>query len=207
MAASESELLQRASSSDTDALSELLSLHGPAVRNRIAGDMPKRWQALLTVDDVMQETYTDAFLDIAGFVPRGDGSFTAWLVTLAKNNLRNAIAALEAEKRGGQRRRIDLAGSDESFVALYELLGASQTTPSRHAARSEARSVLEHTLARLPEDHRKVVRLYDLEERPIEDVAAALDRRPGAVYMLRARAHRALRDLLGSTSKFFTDSP
>jgi RNA polymerase sigma factor (sigma-70 family) len=80
------------------------------------------------------------------------------------------------------------------------------TTPSRQAARREAVEILERTLAKLPTDYAKVVRLYDLECRPIAEVARELGRSEGAVYMLRARAHEWLRETMGTESQFFSVS-
>ena len=56
----------------------------------------------------------------------------------------------------------------------------------------------------LPEAYARVIELYDLECRPIEDVAAELQRSQGAVYMLRRRALERLHELLGPTGNFFT---
>ena len=50
-----------------------------------------------------------------------------------------------------------------------------------------------------------MIRLYDLEGRPIAEVAAEMGRSSGAVHMLRARAHDRLRELLGPESAFFTN--
>jgi DNA-directed RNA polymerase specialized sigma24 family protein len=41
----------------------------------------------------------------------------------------------------------------------------------------------------------------------VEEVAKGLGRSKGAVHMLRARAYDRLKELLGSTSLFFSDSP
>ena len=179
---SQAELLAKASAGDQKAAGELFSRHGPSVRERLAYEIPKRFCSVLTADDVMQETYIDALLGIGGFVPRGDGSFESWLTTIAKNNLRNAIEALDAEKRGGDRKRIVPVNPDESVAALYELLGATSNTPSRQAATVEAKSIMQRAIEQLPEDHQKVVRMYDLERCPIEEVSAALGRRSGAVF-------------------------
>ncbi len=65
-------------------------------------------------------------------------------------------------------------------------------------------------LAKLPPDYATVIRLYDLQGKPIAEVAADLGRSEGAVYMLRARTHDRLRELLPGESKFFSavgDSP
>ena len=63
---------------------------------------------------------------------------------------------------------------------------------------------LSDALTGLPPDYAAVIRLYDLEGRPIEDVARELRRTPGAVHMLRVRAHDHLRERLGAESHFFT---
>ena len=131
-------------------------------------------------------------------------AFESWLATIAKHNLLNAIQMLEAEKRGGKRRRIE-ADRDDSYVALYELLGCTTTTPSRAAARREAHDALRGAIEKLPDDHRQVVQMYDLEGRPVQEVAAAMNRSPGAVFMIRARAHRTLGRLMGTASKYLTD--
>lgn len=63
---------------------------------------------------------------------------------------------------------------------------------------------LERMLSRLPADYERVIRMYDLEGRGIEEVASELGRSSGAIYMLRARAHERLAGLLGSESRFFS---
>ena len=159
----------------------------------------------MSADDVLQEAYTDAFLNITDFEPRGVDSFAAWLTTIARHNLRHATEALEAEKRGGARRQIERGSDDESYLYLYELLDGTTTTPSRAAALAEAREALDLAIAQLPTDYRRVVRMYDLEGRSTEKVSSEMERSQGAVFMLRARSHRALRRLLGTPLKYFSD--
>ncbi len=117
----------------------------------------------------------------------------------------NTLKALEADKRGGNAHAARHQSRDESTVAFCALLSGSDTTPSYAAARREAAATIESAMDRLPEHYRAVVRMYDLEGRPLNDVAKALKRRPGAVLMLRARAHHVLKQLLGKTSDFFSD--
>ncbi len=204
MGSSDDNLLNQAVGGSRTALGKLLEEHTPVVRGRLAGHIPQRWQAVLSPEDVLQQTYTDAFLHIDRFVPRADGSFAAWLCTIADHNLANALEMLEAEKRGGGRRPIESRAREDSMAALYELIAATQSTPSRHAARDEARKALERAIQELPDDYRQVVQMFDLEGRTAREVAQALGRSPGAVYMIRTRAHRWLGELLGSVSKFLT---
>lgn len=199
-----SELLSKAIGGDEQALSQLLEEHGPAVRRRLVGAIPKRWQSLLSEDDVLQQTYVDAFRDIGRFVGDEGRAFEAWLHTLAKRNMLDGIKMLEADKRGGDRRRIEPGSREESMVALYEVLGGAITTPSRKVARREAGDALKKALDSLPTAYRQVIEMYDLEGRPIEEVAAELKRSSGATYMLRSRAHRLLCEVMGTESKYLS---
>ncbi len=199
----QSDLTERAVAGDGEALARLLEATAPLVRQSLEGKIPPRWRAVLTVDDVMQETYIDAFLDIGRFEPRGDGAFRAWLTTLARRNLLDAIRMFEADKRGRGRRRVT-PKTDQPLTALYDQIQMVTTTPSRLAAQAEAGDRLEKAVAQLPETYRTVVRLYDLEGQPVETVAATLDRSPGAVFMLRARAHRQIGEILGRPSQFLS---
>lgn len=203
---SDNELLTRAAEGDADALSALLERHGPNVRRRIARSIPARWRSLLSDDDVMQQTYADAFRTIDRFTSQGEGSLERWLARLAKCNLQDAIKGLEAEKRGGQRRRVGAPDLDRSYADLLEQLPGSWTTPSRSAAKNEARVALDEAIGGLSETYRNVIRLYDLEGRAIEEVAEVMGRSQGAVYMLRARAHDRLRQTLGAASQFLDSS-
>ena len=89
-------------------------------------------------------------------------------------------------------------------MALYELIGATHTTPSRRAARREACTALERAIEQLPDAYQKVVRMYDLEGRPIDEVVQALGKSEGALYMIRARAHRQLCEIIGAASKYLS---
>ncbi|USN98304.1 MAG: sigma-70 family RNA polymerase sigma factor [Phycisphaeraceae bacterium] len=204
--ADEAGLVDRATGGDEEALCALLSHFGPIVRERLKSKIGPQWRASLDEDDVMQVTYLEAFLLIGQFKHRGSGSFLAWLSQVAENNLRDALRGLQAAKRPNPKRRVQVSRPNEnSFVALVELLGATNSTPSRAAARDESERMIEDVLSGLPPDYERVVRLYDLEGRSAQEVAEQLGRSTGAIYMLRARAHEKMRGALGSASQFFTD--
>ncbi|MEW6073416.1 MAG: sigma-70 family RNA polymerase sigma factor [Planctomycetota bacterium] len=118
------------------------------------------------------------------------------------SNLRDGWRALERDKRPDPRRRADPAAAE----GLLDALRSEITSPSRAAARGEAAALLEAALAGLPDDYARVVRLYDLEGRTIEETADALGRSRGAVHMLRQRAHDRLRERLGRPERFLTGS-
>lgn len=208
MQVSEESLLARACQGEQAALTELFRRHESAVRAAIGARLSTRWQALLSVDDVLQHTYVEAILAIRKFVSRGGHAFGLWIRKLAEHHVIDAIRALEADKRGGAAHRIESGSPDASLAALLERLTGlpTQTTPSQGAVRRELHDALDRALARLPEHYRRVVQRYDLEGRPIDEVAAELQRSPGAVHLIRVRAHARLRELLDGISTNFSKS-
>lgn len=193
-------LVSKAVEGDADALADLLAFFGPQIEATL--EIGNRWQSNLDAGDVMQVTYIEAFLQIARFDPARSSSFLAWLRTIAANNLRDAIRGLGGANRPPAERRISSPSLDESATSFVQQLGFTSTTPSRTARKSEASRLLLAALERLPPDYREVIRRYDLEESAIGDVATAIGRSPGAVHMLRARAHARLREILGESGDF-----
>lgn len=201
------QLMERAAAGDSAALRELLERYGRRVADDIRARIGRQWQAVIDADDVMQVTYMEAFLQIRHLNAREGAAFVGWLRRIAENNLRDAIKELERKKRPHPARRVQSPPGEESYVALIDLLGASGQSPSRHVAGNEAARILESMLEHLPPDYRTAIRLYDLEELSIEEVAEKMGRSRGAVHMLRARAHDRLRALLGSETDFFSNAP
>lgn len=192
------DILSRACDGDSAALAELLQTHTPMLYAELRSRIPDGLRPLLAVEDVLQETYTDVFLSIRGFIPRGDGAFLGWFRKLAQNNLLEAIRGLDADKRGGGKRPVSFSiGSDAQTDLIGALLpAATQTTPSQHVSRQEARSSLEAALAQLPQHYRLAVQRYDLDGRTIDETAAELNCSPGGVHLIRHRAFKQLRKLL-----------
>jgi RNA polymerase sigma-70 factor (ECF subfamily) len=202
MSDEEDQLIRLATQGDGDALTALLRQYGRQVRQSLAGKIDKRWQSILSEDDLMQETYADAFRCISRFVPEGDDAFVRWLTKLARHNLLDAVKGLQAAKQGGDRIRRQEPATDNSYVALLENIGGSITSPSMAVAREEAKAALHRAIEQLPSSYRDLVRMYDLEGRSAEEVSKHLGCSPGALYMRRARAHARLQELLGSQSRF-----
>jgi len=200
---SERELVSQAIAGHQDALSVLLKKHEPYLRKVLSDRIPQRWQSVLSIEDILQETYIDAFLDVGRLSTKRDEPFRSWLATVAKRNALDAIRMLSAEKRGGRHRRVNVYKGDDSYISLYHMLDRSSGRASRLMAKKEARAKLEDALSILPDQYRQIVVKYDLEGRTSGEIATLLDKSQGAVFMLRARAHRKLKDLLGSSSKFF----
>ncbi len=187
---------------DREALRRLLRRHDGHLRRVLAGGIRPTHRSAFDVDDVLQVTYLEAFLQIGQFSRNRSASFRAWLTKIAENNLRDAVRELGREKRPPRNKQLMLSNVYDSSVALFGVLAGSASTPTKHLAAKDAVSLLEEALRRLPPDYETVVRLNDLEGLPACEVAEAMDRSVGSVYMLKARAHERLAVLLGSRSKF-----
>lgn len=190
-------LVKRAVGGDKDSLGELLEHFGPHVESALK--ISPVWQGLLDAADVMQVTYLEVFVQIGRFDAARPEAFPGWLRRVAENNLRDAIRGLETRKNPSPRRQLDVHTGDAG-LALLDVLTSGVATPSQAVRGQEAGDRLRQAMRRLPPDYARTVQLYDLDGLPVDDVAAALGRSAGAVYMLRSRAHDRLRELLGSPS-------
>lgn len=193
-------LLLRAKEGDAQALAHALHGCAASVRARLSGNIPSRWAAQIGIDDLLQQTYLDAFLSIGRFDGDTAEAFAGWLCAIARRNLQDTARALEADKRGGSRRPISLDASTDRLEPLLDEICAVSLTPSRYAARNEAIVRLRAAVSALPTPHRDVINGYDLEGRTMAEVAATIGRTVGTAYMLRARAMGWLAEMLGGTS-------
>ena len=201
--AAETRLLALALDGDQASLIRLLEAVGPRVRGRIDPKIGRHLRVTVDADDVMQVTYLEAVTRIDSF--QGDlPGFIAWLTRIAENNVIDAGRMAEAAKRPNPKNRVTGGSFEESMVALVEAIGATVTTPSMVAAKNEIGGALERALAKLPEVYARVIRMYDLKGMNAASIGAELGKSEGAVYMLRARAHDRLRDVIGTESQFFT---
>jgi RNA polymerase sigma-70 factor (ECF subfamily) len=134
-------------------------------------------------DDVVQEAFVNAFRSLAGF--RGEASLSTWLhrivVNVALGRLRKAAKtpALEAEELGEGAPTGPMSGG-----SMPPRWGEVESL----AARDETRALTRRMIDRLPENHRTVLILRDIEELSTAESAEALGVSTGVV---KTRLHRA----------------
>lgn len=189
------EILRRALEGDAEALGQLLHRHGPDIARKLR--IAPKWTRALTVEDVMQVSYVEAFLRIRTLREPTEPAFRAWLTRIAENNLLDAVRSLSRAKRPDSGDRLTQGASGESSRTL--LARVAQPDGPGSATQLGVQESLERlmeAIEKLPETYRAVVRAMDLEERSVSDVSEELGRSPGAIHMLRSRAHDRLRDLL-----------
>ncbi|MHC5108319.1 MAG: RNA polymerase sigma factor [Planctomycetota bacterium] len=200
------EKLAESRNGNREALVSLLSTMAPAIRQAVS--IAPQWASVFDVDDVVQVTFMEAYLRLGQFVSDTPQAFESWLKMIAKNNVRAGVRALKCAKRPQPSRRIQQNLNDGSSHAdVLRQIAALTNTPSRKVASSEARGVLEDALQRLPDQYAAAIRLHYFEGVGGEELGDRLNKSRGAAYMVLARAREHLGEIIGSQSKFFTDTP
>lgn len=188
--------VRSAVSGDRNALERLLGHFHPSLKEELSNRIGPRFRGRIEVEDVLQVIYLEAFLGIGGYRPGTVNAFQNWLRKIARNNLNDGIRGLKARIRCEFPEPMKQRNAHDSHTSLLQLIVTSDTTPTEYLSREEIKRLVEAAIDKLPHDYAMVVRLYDLDRQPIETVATSMNRRPGAVYMLRARAHDHLREFL-----------
>ncbi len=186
----ERELVARAQSGDRAAIGELLVMHGPGLYRSV---LLPRLGSEAAAKDALSETYAKVVERIHQFTWQNVG-FYPWLRTVA---LRVALDALRARKR------LLLWEADD---VAREVDAASTVTPTDQALsdrrdREAARQKVDHALAQLNPRYARALRMRILEERPREEVAAALEVTPATFDVLLHRATAALKKALAAAEE------
>jgi len=201
----ETETLTAALAGEREAMGRVLVACSSELRLHLSGRVGVAYQSAVSIDDVIQVTFVEACLRIRDLENRTIEGLGRWLKSIADHNLTDAVRELNAAKRPPRQRQRIAASREESAATFLANLTGSDTTPTQGAHRAEFAMLLDSAMHDLPPDYEKAIRLYDLENKQIHEVAAAFDppRGEGAVHMLRARGRERLRELLGDTKRFF----
>ncbi len=200
------QLLACAVAGDQAALERLLFLYYDHLAAHIGRKLPLDVRSQLGVDDILQDTFVQAFRDIRTLAPQGEQAFRAWLETVADHRLQDALRRARRKKRGGDFQQATDGGAPEGsqWLPLVELLKGDVGTPSQNAAQQEAVAAVQVGVSALPPDQREAIRMHCLDRLSVEETAQAMQRTPGAVRGLVQRAKIALREHLMSSSLWFS---
>lgn len=164
-------LLERAQDGDADALDELFRREWRPIFGLAYAALHDRSDA----QDVTQEAFLRALRHLDQFQQRGV-PFHAYLATIARNLVRDRW-----------RQPVTTA------LPVHQVALMASETLEHTVIAADERASLRDALARLPMDYQTVIRLRILEARATEEVAALMQRSPGAVRVLQHRAIVALR--------------
>jgi RNA polymerase sigma-70 factor (ECF subfamily) len=137
-------------------------------------------------EDALQDAYLAAYRAIGGF--RGEASLATWLSRLVLN------ACTARLRRAARRNNVVPMVPIDDVEALP--MDGHDSRPDHLAARAQLRTLVEHTLDRLPEDFRTVFVLRAVEELSVEETAEVLGIPESTVRTRHFRARGLLREAL-----------
>ena len=141
--------------------------------------------------DLTQETFLQAFRNIAGF--RGEADLRTWLYRIAVNQARNRWRWWKRRHRD-KTVSLDAPAGDEGSASLSAgIANESAADPEQQALARERERVLLAALATLSRPYREVIVLRDLEGLSYEEIAQALDMNIGTVKSRLSRGRDELR--------------
>jgi len=167
-------LVQAAKQGDRTALIKLIEQYQNQLYRSLLPITNNSEEAL----DVTQETFVQVFRKLNSF--QQDAHFFTWIYRIGFNIARTR-----------QRRQ-----RPESIDTSQVMIPSSDQSAEQRFESREFREALKMAIAKLPEDHQKVILLREIEEYDYQQIASVLDISLGTV---RSRLHRAraqLRELL-----------
>lgn len=183
--AQEQSLLERIRRGDKAACAECATLHAPALRRlalRLTQDESE-------AEDVVQETFLNAFKAIARF--EGRSELSTWLYRIAYN-----VALGRMRRRRFITVQVDEAAADHEGVITPPQLYDWCCLPDHDFKAQEARLELQRAIADLPDKLRDVFVLRELEDLSTQETADLLGLSPENVKTRLHRARLRLRDRL-----------
>ncbi len=189
-------LLRRARAGDGAALGQLLELYRNYLRVLAAAHTGAALRPQVDPSDMVQETFLEAWRDFTNFFGATEQELLAWLRKILARNLMDQAKRFGAQGRDVRRQKSLEALLDRSSTSLQKALAAGISSPSARAMRRESSVLLADVLARLPEDHRQVIILRNLQHLKFEEVARRMGRSVGAARVLWTRALARVRQLM-----------
>lgn len=142
-------------------------------------------------EDVVQQSYVNAFSHLAGF--RGESRFSTWLTRIAVNE---ASGRLRSRRPTTGLESLDTVSASASAKIIAFPYVKSDPDPESEMSRSEIRDLLEQTVDTLPPAFRAVFVLRDVEELSIEETAEQLSLKPETVKTRLHRARKLMREAI-----------
>ena len=180
-------LVQRAKAGESEAFRALVVRHQRkvyAVALGIVKDRDLAW-------DVSQEAFVRVHRHLGDF--KGDSSFSTWVLRIATHV---AIDSVRKERSASKDdidevRESDLQGGGEGILAT-----ALGSNPQENALRREMLGKIQEALTRLPEKHRTILVLRELEGLSYEELSERLGIHKGTVMSRLFHARKKMQTLL-----------
>jgi RNA polymerase sigma-70 factor (subfamily 1) len=183
------------------ALQRLVHTHASELAAYVGRMTPPDLKRLVDPQDVVQDTYFEAFQRLGQFTADNADAALRWLKTIARHRLTDVMRKHNAAKR--DHRRTTEQVTHGSVVDLLHELAVYRRTPSKSAVARELLRTLESSIDRLSTDYRHVVNYRYIDGLSYKEAGERMNRTEDATRMLAGRALQALRVEMGSESRFF----
>ncbi len=187
----DSKLLERIRSGDRDAFRSLVEKYQKRVYNLAYSLLRSREDAA----DIAQEAFVKAYRGLDGF--KGDASFYTWIYRIT-NNL-----CIDFLRKAGPAAKVEYsdelfdAPSAEAQAGVGVLSSRLGTNPQRSVLRRELAAKMEEALAQLPEKHRAILVLREVDGLSYEELAQTLEIPKGTVMSRLFHARTKMQEILG----------
>ena len=177
------EWVVRVKKGDLDAFETLIERHRQRIYRTLIGLLGNPDEA----KDAMQDTFLKAFQHLPKFERRS--RFSTWLVSIASNT------CLQRLRDRKQVESLDESPTDnEEFRPLQ--IRAWGDNPEEMYSKAERRTILEHSIARMPAKYRVVLLLRDVQQVSTDEAAASLGLSVPALKARLLRGRLMLRETL-----------
>jgi len=161
-------------------------------------ELPQTLRGKVGPSDLVQETAVDAQRAFAGFRGSTAEECFAWLRSILRNNVVDAVRHYKLSQKRSAGREISLAS--EAGHREGVLLQLANGRPDGSAIRREDADVLATVMTRLSHDHHSVLRLRYWEGLTFPEIGQRLSRSPDAVRKLWYRAVERLQEEMNDES-------
>ena len=179
------EVVRRVQAGETEAFEVLVEKYKRKTFRLAYGVLRDQEEAL----DVAQEAFVKAFRSLPKF--KGDSAFYTWLFRITMN--------LALDRRRQRAARARALGAEDVPPEEWERTAvATDASPDDEAASSERRARIARALQSLPEHHRSIIILSDIEGLSYREIAEVLAIPMGTVMSRLHNARKRLREVLGA---------
>lgn len=183
-------LVQRAQAGDAEAFRALFDRHHRRAFSIAMGVVKRKSDAL----DIVQEGFIRVHKHLGTF--QGTSSFSTWLYRIIMN------LAIDHHRRSRRAQSVPLdAVRDDGLAGAALLPHRADGDPGRSVFRKELVREIQAALDALPEHHRKVILLREVEGLSYEEIASVLEVPKGTVmsrlFHARKKLQLALREYIG----------
>jgi RNA polymerase sigma-70 factor (ECF subfamily) len=176
---------------------QLLELYRNYLTVLATTQLDRRLRRRVSPSDLVQEAMLAAHRDFAQFQGHNQRQFLAWLRQILINCLHRAIETHLKTKMRDVRCEVSIealhASLDRSTADLAGLFADPAPSPGAPLRAAERAVAVANQLAALRPAYRDVIIMRNLQSLSFEEIAARMERNPGAVRMLWLRAIEKLK--------------